>query len=86
MNFSIIANIFVGKYKHFTLIMMLTSKSFLFFFNFFLPSSLATEVLNEHMILNKIFNQKQVKMKRLEYPSCDRTTGHPSYVNTTVFF
>ncbi len=76
MNFSIIANIFVRIKTHLALIMMLTSKTFLSFFNLFLPSSLV-EVLKEHMILNKIFNQKQVKMKRSEYPSNQKTTYEP---------
>ncbi len=54
---------------------MLTSKSLLSF-NFFLPSSLA-KALREHMILNQISNQKQVKMKGLEYPSNQKTTMNP---------
>jgi hypothetical protein len=41
-----------------------------------LPFSLA-ETLRKHMILNTIFNQKQVKMKRWENPSNQKTTIAP---------
>jgi len=76
MNFSIIANIFVGMLEHPTLIMMLTSKKISSFFSFFLVSSLV-ETLIEHLIFNKVFNHKQVKMKKWEYLSNQKTTHEP---------
>jgi hypothetical protein len=57
---------------------MIISKSFSSFFKFFLPFSLAT-VLRKHMILNQIFNQKQVKMKRWEDPSNHKHTHGPNF-------
>jgi hypothetical protein len=56
---------------------MLTSKSFLSF-NFFLPSFLK-KAWREHVILNQNFNQKQVKMKRSEYPNNQKTTMNPNF-------
>jgi hypothetical protein len=43
----------------------------------FLFAFLSSRSFKEHMIFNKIFNQKQVKMKRLEYPSNQKTTHEP---------
>ncbi len=73
MNFSTIAKIFVGMSEHPALSVMLIFKSFSSFFNFFLPFS-CKNYKKTHMILNKLFNQKQVKMKRWEYPSNQKTT------------
>jgi hypothetical protein len=76
MNFFIIANIFVGMSKHPTLIVMLTSKSLSSFFKKNLLFSLR-KIVKEHMILNKLFNQKQVKMKSWEDPSNQKTNHAP---------
>jgi len=80
MNFSIIANIIVGMSEHPTLTVMLISKKNSSFFNFFLPLSIV-ETLIEHLIFNKVFNHKQVKMKKWEYPSNQKTTHGPPKKN-----
>jgi hypothetical protein len=59
---------------------MIISKSFSSFFDFFLPFLLAI-ALRKHMIFNQIFNQKQVKMKRWEDPSNEKTPMAPKKKN-----